>query len=178
MLKEAVEIVKSMWTEPETKYDGKYYQVAGAQCDPKPLQSPHPPIWIGGSGEQLTLRVVARHADRSNFGGSPEEFAHKCEVLKKHCAEVGRDYDEIKKTMCADVLVVEEEAELEGRTSPWGQPVSEWRKNHFVGTAEQVAEKIQGYIDLGCTGFIPWNADYPDHRTLRLFAERVMPNFR
>ena len=59
MLNESVEIVRSMWTEAETTYDGKYYKLSRANCDPKPLQSPHPPIWIGGGGEQLTLRVVA-----------------------------------------------------------------------------------------------------------------------
>lgn len=178
MLREAVEIVRSMWTEPDTTYSGTYYQLAGAQCDPKPLQTPHPPIWIGGSGEQLTLRVVARLADRSNFGGDLEAFAHKCEVLKKHCSDVGRDYDEIRKTMSPELLVVEDESELDGYR-PWsGQPVEEWRRNNLVGTPEQVAEKIQDYLDLGCSGFVPWHADYPDHRSLRLFAEKVIPNFR
>lgn len=178
MLREAVEIVRSLWTEADTTYDGLYYQLAGAQCDPKPLQTPHPPIWIGGSGEQLTLRVVARHADCSNFGGDPGTFAHKCEVLKKHCSEVGRDYDEIRKTISPELLVVEDESELEGRRSPSGQPIAEWRRSNLVGTPEQVTERIQDYIDVGCTGFVPWHADYPDHRSLRLFAEKVMPNFR
>ena len=90
-LRETVEIVKQMWTEPDATYAGEIYSVDGAQCDPKPLQHPHPPILIGGGGEQLTLRVVARLANRSNFGGKPHEWAHKCEVLKGHCAEVGRD---------------------------------------------------------------------------------------
>ena len=112
MLRETVEIVKSMWSEPDTTYDGKFFQLDGAQCDPKPLQDPHPPIWIGGGGEQLTLRVVARHADRSNFGGKPHEFQHKCEVLQGHCREVGRDYDEIVKTWSPEVFVRETEQEI------------------------------------------------------------------
>ena len=110
MLRETVEIVKSMWSEPDTTYDGKFFQLDGAQCDPKPLQDPHPPIWIGGGGEQLTLRVVARHADRSNFGGKPHEFQHKCEVLQGHCREVGRDYDEIVKTWSPELFVRDDRA--------------------------------------------------------------------
>ena len=70
-LAETVEIVKRMWIEPEATYKGRYHSMSGAQCDPKPLQQPRPPIWIGGGGEQLTLRVVAKHADYSNFGGDP-----------------------------------------------------------------------------------------------------------
>src|SRR5215218_6591101 len=85
MLRESVEIVKSMWTETETTYDGTYYKLERANCDPKPVQDPHPPIWIGGGGEQLTLRVVARHATHSNFGGKPHEWAHKADVLRRHC---------------------------------------------------------------------------------------------
>ena len=99
VLRETVEIVKAMWTEPDVSYDGKHFQLDGAQCDPKPLQQPHPQILIGGGGEQLTLRVVARLADASNFGGKPHEFKHKTEVLQRHCKDVGRDYDEIQKTM-------------------------------------------------------------------------------
>jgi alkanesulfonate monooxygenase SsuD/methylene tetrahydromethanopterin reductase-like flavin-dependent oxidoreductase (luciferase family) len=144
------------------------------------LQRPHPPIWIGGGGEQLTLRVVARHADRSNFGGKPHEFAHKCEVLKQHCKAVGRDYDEITKTISGEVYVRESEQEIidGGTRSMWGEPLESWREGNLVGTPEQVCEKIQTYMDLGCTGFVPWNSDYPDDQTLRLFAEKVIPNFR
>ncbi|MEA2273224.1 MAG: hypothetical protein QOI98_1932 [Solirubrobacteraceae bacterium] len=178
VLRETVEIVLSMWSEPDTNYEGKFFTLKGAQCDPKPVQSPRPPVWIGGGGEQLTLRVVARYADRSNFAGSPEQFAHKCEVLQRHCKDVGRDYDEIMKTMCGDLLLVEDEKELEGRRSPWGQPLDEWRQNNFVGTPEQVAEKMRVYYDLGCRGFIPWAADLPGDRTMRLFAEKVIPEFR
>jgi len=177
MLREAVEIVKSMWTEPDTTYDGTYYQLEGAQCDPKPLQSPHPPILIGGGGEQLTLRVVARHATHSNFGGKPHEWAHKAEVLKGHCTDVGRDYDEITKTWSPEVFIRETEAEVTaaGSRSFWGEPVDSWTAGNLVGTPEQVAEKIQTYVDLGCTGFIPWCSDYPETESMRLLAEKVIP---
>ena len=180
MLREAVEIVKAMWTEPDVSYSGKHYELKGAQCDPKPVQRPHPPILIGGGGEQLTLRVVARHADASNFGGKPHEFAHKTEVLKGHCAAVGRDYDEIQKTWSPEVFIRETEAEVAaaGSRSFWGEPVESWTAGNLVGTPEQVAEKIRTYVDLGCTGFYPWCSDYPETETVRLFAEKVVPALR
>lgn len=180
MLRESVEIVKSMWTNTETSYDGKYYKMVRANCDPKPLQKPNPPIWIGGGGEQLTLRVVAEHADCSNFGGKPEEWARKREILKGHCAVVGRDESEIRKTWSPEVFIRSTEAELAQRTKGglWGDSVENWRDNNLVGTPEQVTEKIAQYVALGCTGFIPWCADYPDTETLELLATRVMPNFR
>jgi F420-dependent oxidoreductase-like protein len=179
-LREAVEIVKSMWSEPDTTYDGKWFQLKGAQCDPKPLQQPHPPILIGGGGEQLTLRVVARHATHSNFGGKPDEWAHKAEVLKGHCSAVGRDYDEITKTWSPELFVRETEAEVAaaGSKSFWGEPVDSWTAGNLVGTPEQVAEKIQTYVDLGCRGFYPWCSDYPDTETMTLFAEKVIPQLR
>jgi F420-dependent oxidoreductase-like protein len=180
MLREAVEIVKLLWSEADVSYSGKYYELQGAQCDPKPVQQPHPPILIGGGGEQLTLRVVARHATHSNFGGKPDEWAHKAEVLQGHCAAVGRDYDEITKTWSPEVFVRETQEEIDaaGSKSFWGEPVDSWTAGNLVGTPEQVAEKIQTYVDLGCTGFYPWCSDYPDTTTLRLFAEQVMPHFR
>ena len=179
MLAETVEIVRSMWTERETTYSGKHYEIKRAQCDPKPIQQPHPPIWIGGGGEQLTLRVVARHADCSNFGGSPEQWAHKRDVLREHCAAVGRDPDEIRMTWSPDVHIRRTEAEITagGTLAVWGQPLEEWRANNLVGTPEQVAEKIQAYIGLGCRGFIPWCSDYAGTETLELLAE-VMREFR
>ena len=81
VLRETVEIVKLMWTRARRHLRRPPLPGGRAQCDPKPVQDPHPPVWIGGGGEQLTLRVVARHADRSNFGGKPHEWSHKCEVL-------------------------------------------------------------------------------------------------
>ena len=179
MLRETVEIVKAMWTEPDANYSGRHFTIDGAQCDPKPLQTPHPPVWIGGGGEQLTLKVVAQHATHSNFGGKPEEWQHKAEVLKGHCAAVGRDYEEITKTWSPEVFIRETEAEIgtESR-SFWGEPFESWKAGNLVGTPEQVVEKLKVYQSLGCGGVVPWVADFPGTETLTLFAEQVMPAFR
>ncbi len=179
MLRECVEIVRSMWTNEETTFDGKHYKLVRGNCDPKPLQKPHPPIWIGGGGEQLTLRVVARYADYSNFGGTPKEFAHKIEILKGHCLAVGRDESEIQKTWSPDVFIrrTEKELKAEGSRSLRGDSFENWQSANLVGTVEQVSEKLQNYIDLGCSGFIPWCADFPSTETVELFAD-VMKNFR
>lgn len=180
LLRETVEVLKAMWTQPDTTYDGRFVQVNGAQCDPKPVQSPHPPVWIGGGGEQLTLRVVAQHGDRSNFGGSPAEWAHKRDVLRAHCADVGRDPDEITMTWSPEIHLRETEAEIVdgGSRSFWGEEFESWRAGNLVGTPEQVCERIAEYRSLGCGGLVPWCSDYPDDTTLRLFGERVMAEFR
>ena len=102
-------------------------------------------------------------------------------MLKRHCKDVGRDYDEIQKTMSRRDLHPRDRGR--GRRPPasksfWGEPVESWRAGNLVGTPEQVAEKIQAYVDLGCTGFYPWCSDYPDTETVRLFAEKVVPELR
>ena len=173
MLRETVEIVKAMWSQPDVSYSGKFFTLQGAQCDPKPVQRPHPEVLIGGGGEQLTLRVVARHADAANFGGGPDEWAHKAEVLKQHCAGVGRDYDEIRKTISPEVFIRESEREVAegGSRSLRGEPFDAWQAGNLVGTPEQVAEKVRTYAALGCAGFYPWCSDYPGTESLRLFAE-------
>ncbi len=96
-LGEACEIYKSLCTNHLTDFDGRYYQLKEARNAPKPVQKPYPPLMIGGSGEQLTLKVVAQHADMWNFaGGTVETFQHKVNVLREHCAAVGRDPEAIE----------------------------------------------------------------------------------
>src|SRR5215475_2008357 len=93
---EACEVLTSLLSQETTDFDGKYYQLTGARCEPKGPQRPHPPICIGGSGERRTLRTTARYAQRWNFvGGPPEDFARKRDVLFAHCRDLGRDPAEI-----------------------------------------------------------------------------------
>ena len=147
MLRETVEIVKAMWTEPDVTYEGTHFTLDGAQCDPKPVQQPHPPIWIGGGGEQLTLRVVARHADASNFGGKPARVGRtRARCCKGHCDDVGRDYDEIRKTWSPEMFIRETEAgdrRRRHRARSGASRSNRGATGNLVGTPEQVAEKIQ-----------------------------------
>jgi F420-dependent oxidoreductase-like protein len=93
---EACEVLVGLLSEETTTFKGDYYQLVEARNEPKGVQRPHPPICIGGSGEQRTLRTAARFAQHWNFvGGTPEEFAHKREVLHSHCHDIGRDPAEI-----------------------------------------------------------------------------------
>jgi F420-dependent oxidoreductase-like protein len=93
---EGCQVLISLLSQESTTFDGKYYQLADAYNEPKGVQTPHPPICIGGSGEKRTLRTVAKYAQHWNFtGGTPAEFAHKRDVLYAHCEDVGRDPKEI-----------------------------------------------------------------------------------
>ncbi len=93
---EACQVLISLLSQETTNFDGKFYQLKDARNEPKGPQRPHPPICIGGSGEKRTLPITARYAQHWNFaGGTPEEFAHKRDVLAARCADIGRDPKEI-----------------------------------------------------------------------------------
>jgi F420-dependent oxidoreductase-like protein len=99
-LEETLQIILQMWSNNDGPYDGKHYQLARTLNSPQALGSPHPRILIGGSGERKTLRLVAKYADACNLFGGPE-LAHKLDVLRGHCDDLGRDYDTIEKTAMA-----------------------------------------------------------------------------
>ncbi len=191
MLGEGVEIMRRMWTEDEVDFDGKYYTLQGARCQPKPLQDPHIPVWVAGGGEQLTLRVVARHGDYANFGYDLEQFRHKSEVLAGHCRDVGRDFDEITRSTNFNIVIGENSAEVDEKLR--------WYRAHFtpivgeeradkmiqnnyvkggglVGTPEQIAAGIREFQEAGAGYVLVYfqEAAY-DLRGLELFAREVIP---
>jgi F420-dependent oxidoreductase-like protein len=101
-LEEALQICLQMWSDDDGPYEGKHFQLAETICVPPPIQRPRPRILIGGGGERKTLRLVAQYADACNlFASTPDEVAHKLEVLRGHCENVGRDPSEIETTMLA-----------------------------------------------------------------------------
>lgn len=186
MLREGVEIMKAMWTEEEVSYEGKYYTLKGAICQPKPIQQPHIPLWIAGGGEKVTLRIAAKHASYSNFGVTLENFVHKSEILAGHCAEVGTNYDQIVRSANFNVLCAETEAQVEEKKawlkdtiSPY---ISEEKAERFTrmfdtmsGTPEQIIERLKDWDKAGMAYAIVNFADVAyDDSSLRLFAEKVM----
>ena len=112
-LEETIEIAKRMWMQERATYEGRYYSVKDALCYPHPVQKPHIPIWVGGTGN-LTLRVAAKHADAVNFAWSqpPEFFEEKAKILKRHCEKIGRDFGDIRKSAGLMVTLEETQEEL------------------------------------------------------------------
>ncbi len=173
-LEETVQIVRKMWTESPASFTGKHYQIQNAYCEPRP--DPVPPILIGGGGEQLTLRVVAEHADWWNLGGSLESYGHKLAVLRSHCDAVDRDYDEILKTWGEAALAIAEN-EVDARKIADSNPFNSNLESDIC-TPDRVAERLQQYVDLGVEYFIIRFADFPSTAGIELFADQVIPRFR
>jgi len=184
ILEETVQVVRALWSDETVTFDGKHLHFDGAYCDPKPLQ-PRPPLWIGGGGERVTLRIAAEHADATNWQVSLDGFRHKSDVLAQHCQTVGRAFDSIVRTHAPDCRLFATDADLRAwLASPdggglWGGgDPDEYVRDNFVGTAEQVTEKVQAFIDAGCREFVLWFRDYPDAESLERFATEVRPNLR
>ena len=181
-LEEAVEILKKLWTEEEVTYKGKYYQVNKAFCLPRPLQRPHPPITIGGGGS-LTLRVVAKQADRCNFDGDISDYSRKLGILEKYCFNIGRNPKKIEKSCSKAVFICESEQKLEEEMTnryiftDMKVPFADWLKqvkaNSLIGTPEECIERIYNYMGIGVKCFILRFGDLPSKTCMRLFAERV-----
>src|SRR5438874_10338531 len=110
-LGEAVQVILAMWTQEEAVFEGKYYQVRGAINQPKGVQKPHIPLMIAGSGEQVTLKLVAQYADACNVGGDVPTIRRKLAILKQHCESVGRDYESIHRTAAGFASIGETDEE-------------------------------------------------------------------
>ena len=169
---DAVRLIKAMWTEPRATYEGKYFSVHGAILEPKPTQRPHPPIMIGGSGEQLTLRYVARLANACNVFGGPNQVAHKFAVLRRHCEEVGRDYAEIERTCTTSFLLARDAAGLAAKRAR----LQADRFPGFAGTVTEAKDLIGRYRDVGVQLLISsaWRNDF---ETQQLLAAEIIPAF-
>jgi len=182
-LREAVQIIKKMWTEDEPSFHGQYYTIDKAINSPKPIQKPHPPILIGGAGKKLTLRVVAELADRCNFGGTitPQQYKKLLEILDEHCRKVGRKINQIEKTLIVDYTVIAKtRAALDKKINkfkPKTVSKTQFIEGNLVGTPEEIINRIEEFVDVGVTYVMMRFPDMMETEPLQLFAEKVMPAF-
>ncbi|HUH83181.1 MAG TPA: LLM class F420-dependent oxidoreductase [Stellaceae bacterium] len=172
-MEEAVRLIRALWTEKRTTFAGKYFHAKDAILEPKPVQKPHPPIMIGGGGEQLTLRAVARLANACNVAGTPDVVRHKFEVLRRHCDAERRDYDEIERSNIISFVLARDEAALAAKRRQLAVPEQFYG---FAGTPSQVSDLIGRYRDAGVQLLIS-SAYKNDVETLELLAGEVMPRF-
>ena len=168
MLEEAIQIVDRMMTTRPASFDGTYYQVKEAYNDPMPVQKPRPTIMIGGGGEKVTLRLVAQYADWCNVFGDPAGVKHKYEVLRQHCENVGRPYDEITRSNHTTVLIGRDEAEVQRKREQFP------KFDGTIGTPDTVIAAMQGYIDIGTQYITLTMPDSDDVDAIALFGETVI----
>jgi alkanesulfonate monooxygenase SsuD/methylene tetrahydromethanopterin reductase-like flavin-dependent oxidoreductase (luciferase family) len=165
-----------MWTEePSALFNGKYYQIHNAFCNPKPVQKPSPPILVGGSGERKTLKIVAKYADACNLFGSAETVKRKLDVLKEHCKSVGRDYDSILKTKLG-VVVIEDDKELARKRFQQITNMPQEQVNEFViyETPEDVIRQIELLEEAGIQHLIIDLDPSKELEALEMFANEII----
>ncbi|MEM4310915.1 MAG: LLM class flavin-dependent oxidoreductase [Nitrososphaerales archaeon] len=204
-LREALTIVRSLWTKDKVTYNGKYYKVKDAVCEPKPLQKPYPPLWVGGSGDEV-LRITAEFADGwdapasdpSGVGGggiwaTDSTLFNSLTKLENYCKEFGRDFKRIQKSMNIWICISENESKLMDLFLKWRKalksikPYSELikgeitlesaKRNCIFGTPNDCIEKIKSFKEIGLTQLVLGFADYPSIEGFELFIKRVAPKF-
>ena len=179
-LGEAVPAIRRLLDGEEVTSSGGRYAFDRLRLDPRPLQA-HLPIMIGGSGERKTLRIVAEYADIWNAFGTPEELAHKDDVLRRHCADVGRDPATIERTVGCKITIRSTEAEaervrravLEHNRTPMSAVADDG--TFWTGTPEQIAERMLAYRAVGFDGFIVEHPAPYDAETAETLIRVVKP---
>jgi F420-dependent oxidoreductase-like protein len=181
MLDEALTVIRALWSGRTATFAGRYYRLAEAIAEPKPVQRPHPPILVAASGERRMLRIVARHADAWNGFGSPDVFVHKIAVLAEHCRAEGRDLDAIEKSVLLPAAIGDDPDAwaplIQGYAAYQGIDPAEARNWMLLGSAAEVVRQVERYLAVGVTHFIltltPFNFE-----VMPRFAAEVMPAFR
>jgi F420-dependent oxidoreductase-like protein len=181
-LEEGLEILKRMWTEEAPTFHGVHYHIENARCWPPPVRKPHPPILIGGGGEKILLKLVARYANVwNNLGIYHGNVADKIRVLRAHCEKVGRDFDEIEISQQTIGAIGASKDEARQRTEAVHQEVGFLTGAPELcptGTPDEIIERVKKSLALGITSFVISFGRHVTADSLRLFAKEVLPAFR
>ena len=181
-LEESVRIIKSLWTQPVTNFEGEFHSVKNAVAAPKPTQKPHPPMLIGGSRPRM-LRIMAKYADTVNFVPQPNATAYAATLarLEEICTEEGRNFDHIRKTHFLTMLIgandagVEERLERVARRD--GMSPDEYRSKRtraFIGTTGEAQDFLKRYTELGVTQFMVVFPYQEEAESIKLLADGVI----
>lgn len=176
-LREAIQVILAMWTQEEAVFEGTYYQVRGAINQPKGVQKPHIPLLIGGSGEKVTLKLVAQYGDACNVFGDPATLENKFAILRQHCQNVGRDYESIHRTSVVACVIGDTEEEALAQ-------IPETVKTQFaslidralIGTPDTIRERIARYEAVGVQELLLMvpTAGAAQLETIRRFAQEFV----
>ena len=171
-LREAVQVILAMWTQEEAVFEGQYYQVHGAINQPKGVQTPHIPLLIGGGGEKVTLKLVAQYGDACNANGDIATIQHKFDVIKHHCATVGRDYESIHRTVSTVCAIGETEEEALATIPPemrsrFGDRI----QSALIGTPDSIRLRLEEYEAAGVQELLITFPDRTRLDSIRLFAK-------
>jgi F420-dependent oxidoreductase-like protein len=181
-LDEAANLVKLLWTQDRPSFSGKYYSLDKPPYNPPNVQTPHPPILIGGSGEKRTLRIVAKYADMCNVSGSPEEIKRKFKLLDQYAEEAGRDPKAIRRTIQIPLFMNDnpafKERVLQGMAQMRGGDVEEARKGILLGNVSEVKEQVGAFAEAGVEEM--YLALWPRFimPVVKAFSDEVIPAYR
>jgi len=172
-LEEAIRLIRTLWTEAPANFDGRWYRLENAWCEPRP--NPVPPILVAGEGERYLLRVVAQHADWwLSYGHRAEILRQKMAVLADHCRDVGRDMAEIRKATPMTVYLKERDAEARA----WAGDRLDVEHPPFAGDPARLRDRLAELADLGFDQVQLRFAGMFDTTDVELFVDSVLPAFR
>jgi alkanesulfonate monooxygenase SsuD/methylene tetrahydromethanopterin reductase-like flavin-dependent oxidoreductase (luciferase family) len=170
---EGIRAMRALWTQSPANFDGQWYQLRDAYCEPRP--DPAPPIMIGGDGEKYLLRAVAEHGDWWNMiTKSIPLLRHKMDVLRAHSAEVGRDFESIRRTYTFTIYLTKSKAE----SVAWAGAAMNREFPPFAGTPAELRDHILELNDVGFDLYQLVFAGFPETHDIQLFVDEVLPAFR
>ena len=177
MLEESLIIYKKMTSEDEASFEGEYYQINKAINQPKPIQKPHPPLWVCGGGEKVTLKLLARYGDYGNWDVDVEGFINKSNILREHCENENREFSDIGRTLHTNVIIGENQADLDSKIEKISEftsiPKDMYLSKPLVGVKNKVFEKIDEFESHGCSYLIAYIADIVWGDTLDILKEKL-----
>lgn len=175
MLEESLIIYKKMTTEENPSFNGEFYKIDGAINQPKPIQKPYPPLWVCGGGEKVTLKLLAKYGDYGNWDVDVEGFIEKSKILQEHCDNVGRNFEEIGRTLHTNVLISENQKDLDTKIRKLSTytniPEDYYHERPLIGTKDKVFATLNQYKEAGCEYLIAYIPDIVWGDTVDILSE-------